>query len=441
RDLRQLTTDPANDSNPAFSSSGDKIAFVSQRENPGVYLLEEGKETLAIPTDLRVAAPSWSKDDNSLAYVAYTGRSMLFDDKNTSYIYLANLKEGTIEQLSADEDLFPFRISWTGNNGLVYAADGQIKNRSYSEGQVASIPFEASFFLNRKKYKKKVYDFDDQGEQKALGITGPVVSPDGKKVAFAALGDIYIQEINGGLQQITNDDYVNLEPDWSPDGKSIAYVSDRGGKMEVWVHQLANGRSRSLTKDLPVEASMPSWSPDGKSIAFYTVNYMKRWGPGVLHLVDPATGAVREVHKGVHVPGKVAWSADGNTLALMALSNFSTRFREGLNSFLLVSVNDGNTSRVSPDPMNPLGTRVQNGPAWSPDGEYMAYIKNGSLWTVPVDEKGQIAGSERQLSQELANNISWTGDSQNIVYMATDRLKKISVADGKTEEIPVKLHW
>ncbi|HLU88548.1 MAG TPA: DPP IV N-terminal domain-containing protein, partial [Cyclobacteriaceae bacterium] len=105
RDLRQLTTDPANDSNPAFSSSGDKIAFVSQRENPGVYLLEEGKETLAIPTDLRVAAPSWSKDDNSLAYVAYTGRSMLFDDKNTSYIYMANLKEGTIEQLSADEDL------------------------------------------------------------------------------------------------------------------------------------------------------------------------------------------------------------------------------------------------------------------------------------------------------------------------------------------------
>src|SRR5690606_19395215 len=203
RDLRQLTTDPANDSNPAFSSSGDKIAFVSQRENPGVYLLEEGKETLAIPTDLRVAAPSWSKDDNTLAYVAYTGRSMLFDDKNTSYIYLANLKEGTIEQLSADEDLFPFRISWTGNNGLVYAADGQIKNRTYSEGQVASIPFEASFFLNRKKYKRKAYDFDDQGEQKALGITGPVVSPDGKKVAFAALGDIYIQEINGGLQQIT----------------------------------------------------------------------------------------------------------------------------------------------------------------------------------------------------------------------------------------------
>jgi len=91
--------------------------------------------------------------------------------------------------------------------------------------------------------------------------------------------------------------------------------------------------------------------------------------------------------------------------------------------------------------MNPLGTRVQNGPAWSPDGKSMAYIKNGTLWTVPVDEKGQISGSEKQLTQELANNISWTGDSQNIVYMATDRLKKISVADGKTEEIPIKLHW
>src|SRR5690606_30759092 len=124
--LQQLTRHPANDSNPVFSPSGNQIAFVSQRENPGIYLLEEGEESLAVPTDLRVATPSWSKDGNQLAYVAYTGKSMLFDDKNTSYIYLANLKEGTIEQVSSDEDLFPFRISWTANNHLQYAADGKI---------------------------------------------------------------------------------------------------------------------------------------------------------------------------------------------------------------------------------------------------------------------------------------------------------------------------
>src|SRR5690606_10469201 len=130
--LQQLTHHPANDSNPAFSNSGNKIAFVSQRDNPGIYLLEQGEESLAVPTDMRVTAPSWSRDDRQLAYVAYTGKSMLFDDKNTSYLYVTDLKEGTMEQVSDDEDLFPFRFSWTGTDDLVYAADGRIKNRDNS---------------------------------------------------------------------------------------------------------------------------------------------------------------------------------------------------------------------------------------------------------------------------------------------------------------------
>src|SRR5690606_10064328 len=190
---------------------------------------------------------------------------------------------------------------------LVYAADGRIKNRDSSTGALVTVPFEASFYLNRKPYKRKEYDFDNKAERKALGITGPMVSPDGKRVAFAALGDIYIQEINGKLKQLTNDAFVDLEPDWSPDGKSLAYISDRGGKMEVWIHHLETNQKKSLTQELKVETSMPKWSSDGKSIAFYAVNYMKKWGPGVLHQVEIASGDIREIHKGVHVPGKVTW--------------------------------------------------------------------------------------------------------------------------------------
>ncbi len=440
--LKQLSTDEANDSNPAYSRSGRKVAFVSQREKAGVYILENAVEKLLVPSDLRIAAPSWSLDDKSLAFVAFTGKSMLFDDRNTSYLYLADAGSGKLDQISAgNEDLFPFRPNWTNMNKLIYAGDGKIKQRSLTGNNVTVIPFEATFSLGRKAYPRKKYDFNDTASHKALGIAGPVVSPDGSKVVFGALGDIYIQEINGKLTRLTNDSFVDLEPDWSPDGQTLAYISDRAGYMSVWLHDLRTNKSRLLSPKLKEDTSFPSWSPDGKQIAFYTMHYMKKWGPSILNVADVASGEYRVVNKAVAVPSKADWSPDGSTLALMALKPFSTRFREGFNAFMLVSVKDQTSAVVSPDSDKPLGMRNQGGPAWSPDGKSMAYIKDGTLWVIPVTPDGRINGLEKKLTSELADNLSWTGDSKSIVYIATDRLKKINVITGKIEDIPVDLNW
>jgi Tol biopolymer transport system component len=268
--LVQLTFDEANDSNPTFSNEGSRIAFVSQRAAGGIYILENNTERLAIPSAMRVAAPSWSKDDTQIAFVSFTGRSMLFDDKNTSYLYTGNPETGELVQVSAgDEDLFPFRVSWTNDHALIYAADGKIKKRATNGINPEIIPFKAVFTLNRESYARKEYDFNNSESRPALGIAGPMVSPDGSKIAFAALGDIYIQEIGGKLIQITDDSYVDLEPDWSPDGNTIAYTSDRGGKMEIWLHNIQTQEAKLLSSQISEDAAMPKWSPDGKQIAFY----------------------------------------------------------------------------------------------------------------------------------------------------------------------------
>ena len=442
RELKQLTTDKANDSNPAFSNSGTKIAFVSQRTESGIYILENRTEKLTVPETMRIAAPSWNIDDSKLSYVAYSGKSMLFDDKNTSYIYLANLSDGSTEQISTgDEDLFPFRINWAADNKLIYTADGHIRKRTIGQSAIETIPFEATFTLNRKPYEKKKYDFDNTDDHKALGIASPVVSYDGKRIAFAAKGDIFIQEIDGKLIQLTNDSFVDLEPDWSPDGNTLAYISDRGGFMNVWLHDLKSNQSRLLTKQITDDTSYPVWSPDGKKIAYYTQNYMKKWGYGILHIADVATGEVKVANKTVWVPGKPSWSPDGKTVAMMALKAHSTRFREGFNNFMLVSLEKDTAILVSPDSDKPLGMRVQNGPAWSPDGKTMAYTKDGTLWTIPVNMSGEISGNARKLTDELADNLSWTGDSKTIVYIATDKLKQIDVSSGKVKEIAIDLKW
>lgn len=57
-------------------------------------------------------------------------------------------------------------------------------------------------------------------------------------------------------------------------------------------------------------------------------------------------------------------------------------------------------------------------PGWSPVGSKMTYVQDGVLWTAPVDSQGEITGSPEQITDEIADNISWTGDSENLVYIS-----------------------
>ena len=439
--LKQLTFNLANDFNPAFSPNGKQIAFVSQRKEAGVYVLENEVERIVAPSPLRLVAPSWSIDGNQLAFIAYLSKSSLFAPNNASYVYIKNIATGAMEQISkGDEDLFPFKINWLSNNSLLYTADGKIKTRGLAETKTKVIPFEASFLLNRAPYKKKYYDFDNEIERTPLGIVGPMVSPDGKKVVFTALSHIYIQEIGGKLSQITEGPHVDLYPEWSPDGRNIAYISDLNGKMDIWIQNIESGEKRLLTTKVTDDVSLPSWSPDGKQIAFYTTDYKRGWGYETLMVAEVSTGNVKLLHEAVEDPGKAGWSPDCKTLALMALKPASSRYREGFNAFLLVSDN-GQSHFVSPDTTSSLGIRSQNGPVWSPDGSKIAYTEHGLLWTVPVNLRGEIIGTPKQITNELADNLSWTGDSRSLVYIATDKLKKIDIESGQSKEITIDLKW
>ncbi|HRE49927.1 MAG TPA: amidohydrolase family protein [Flavitalea sp.] len=440
--LTQLTRDRANDNNPAYSRDGSRIAFVSDRKEAGIYIWENGREQLFHPSSYRLVAPSWSPGDRKIYFSEYLSKSMLFDDKNTSIVYAKSVDEGKVEQLSDEnEDVFPFRPVPLDEEVFLYTADGRIKKRSPGKAQPETIPFTASFVVDRPAYKRKQYDFDNDSSQKALGIAGPVISPDGRKIAFAALGNLYVQEIDGGLQQLTSDAFVDLEPDWSPDGGKLAFVTDRNGLMQVWIYDMASATARVLTDQLKGEMSFPSWSPSGRQIAFYVTDYRKRWGGGVLHVADADGAHLRPLTHSIAVPGKPSWSPDEKTIALAALKAHSTRFREGHNEFMLVNVQDGGTRWVTPDTTSSLSVRNQNGPAWSPDGSRFAYVNKGFLYTVAIDPSGAIAGNPVLHNAALTDNISWTKDGKSLLYLETDRLKKQSTEDGTSREIVLDLAW
>src|SRR5258706_1157111 len=94
----------------------------------------------------------------------------------------------------------------------------------------------------------------------------PDISPDGKQVAFSYLGDIWIVETIGGVARpVTMHEAHEMNPVFSPDGRWIAFSSNRHGSYDVFVVSVRGGRPRRLSFDSAADFVL-GWSPDGKQI-------------------------------------------------------------------------------------------------------------------------------------------------------------------------------
>ena len=115
------------------------------------------------------------------------------------------------------------------------------------------------------------------------GLTTPSWSPDGRQLVFTGydggLSDLFIVNADGSdLHRLTNDKYADLEPSWSPDGKTIAFVTDRSpatdfealkfGKLRIALLHLDNGSIDILRNMDQGKNINPAWAPDGRSLAF-----------------------------------------------------------------------------------------------------------------------------------------------------------------------------
>ena len=115
------------------------------------------------------------------------------------------------------------------------------------------------------------------------GLTTPSWSPDGQELVFTGydggLSDLFVVHADGSdLRRLTRDKYADLQPAWSPDGKTIAFTTDRGpetdfgelrfGNMRIALYHLADGKIELLPHMERGKNIDPVWAPDGKSLAF-----------------------------------------------------------------------------------------------------------------------------------------------------------------------------
>jgi Tol biopolymer transport system component len=208
---------------------------------------------------------------------------------------------------------------------------------------------------------------DDRGLVLRSGGSGLSWTPDGNELVFAELqvhrtfaihGDLEAVDVeNGRVRRLTRGARA-YDPDVSPDGTTVVFARKLGDRSDLFAVAAAGGEARRLTRSAPgVEWSGPRWSPKGDAIA------ASRLLPGGwldVVLVDPATGAVRQLTHDRAKDVQPTFSPDGSAVV------FSSD-RDGISNLHAVRLADGALSRVT----NVLGGAFQ--PSVSPDGRSVAF--------------------------------------------------------------------
>jgi Tol biopolymer transport system component/C-terminal processing protease CtpA/Prc len=187
------------------------------------------------------------------------------------------------------------------------------------------------------------------------------LSPDGKKVAFAARGEIFAASAKDGgdAARVTMTAAPEGQVAWSPDSRRIVYSSEKEGAARLVIYDFASGKETQLTTAGDGDYAA-RFSPDGKSIAFVR-------GGTELRVLDIDAKKDRSLAKGliadpIQVGRPIAWSPDGKWLAF---------FTAGPRGFTNVSVVP--SAGGEPKPVSFLANANATGVAWSPDGTFLLF--------------------------------------------------------------------
>ena len=350
----------------APSPSGAMLAFTSRGNTNGQWWrhghshLDESEIWLMTPGpapkyeklhggDFKCLWPMWSADDSRVYFMS--------DQGGAENIWEKPVRAGSAKQVTQFKDgrvLWP-SISYDGKT-IVFEREFGIWKLDTAGGK--AVPIE----ITRRGAPSTP---EVNHLNLTTGFRDLVLSPDGRKAAFSAHGDVFAAASREGGQaaRITQTPGNENEIAWSPDSRKLAYVSDRDGRYQIYLHDFASG-SEARISDGTGSDTAPVFSPDGKLLAF------ARDGRE-LRVFDLAAKQSRMLAKG-YFPRPpfgsnrfYAWSPDSRWIAY---------FNAGDRAFrnLWVAPAAGGEPRQVSFLSNTNGGTV----LWSPDGTYLLFDTN-----------------------------------------------------------------
>jgi tricorn protease len=247
-----------------------------------------------------------------------------------------------------------YDVLWPSGAGdeLVYEVGGYIYRLDTKTGQEERVPIKVyGDFPNTVPYFKNVKS----------DIESYSISPSGARALFGARGDIYTAPAKEGeVRQLTDSQGVReFAPAWSPDGRWVAYLSDRSGEYEIYVRPSdGTGNERRVTNDGDIWRFAPVWSPDSRLLAYGDKRQRLRY-------VNVETGRTVDVDHSEHNDiTDYTWAPDSRWLAYTKVGDnqFSEIWVYSLANSRAQKLTGGMTSDTEP--------------VFDPKGRYLYFLSN-----------------------------------------------------------------
>jgi len=222
---------------------------------------------------------------------------------------------------------------------------------------------------------------------------GPAWSPDGSKIAFGSdregHAEIYVMDPDGSnprrLTRTLTGGKDSAGPNWSPDGKRIVFASNRDRDIpdqaenrelyDIYAMDIDGSNVRRLTDTEGFGSDNPDWSPDGKRIAF---DFRPAGANREIYIMDPDGSNLRRLTQTRYESSHAVWSPDGKRIA------FQSR-REGNMDIYTMNADASTVRKLSNTPDG-----LSLNPVWSPDGKKIAFgsTRDGNMQIYVVDSDG-----------------------------------------------------
>jgi Tol biopolymer transport system component/DNA-binding winged helix-turn-helix (wHTH) protein len=419
-----MTSNPLNEVDPAISPDGSRLAFAMRPDDADagtadIFITTGAGQTperlVAHPADDRY--PAWSADGSALAFVRIHGRAC-----DVMVMPLASRAERRVAACGNVEEP---RVSWS--------RDGEWLVESFAAGPDPIRGWQIARIATATGVREEL-TLPHPG---TLGDYHPTVSPDGSRIAFirginGATADLFTIPFTGGTPtRITWDNQDVVGVDWSADGRSLLYATDRAGGYTIWRAGLDGGEPL-LVVGGAAKLKHPSVARTDGRLAYESWSYeINLWDTPVVDRLDlegDLTPTLRPViqtsDQWNHSPD---FSPDGSRVAFIST-------RSG-GSELWIADRDG----ANPRQLTTFGRAYFRPPRWSPDGStiLISASVSGQLDLYTVDLAGTVTRVTNDQDDELAP--SWSHDGRSVLFGArrsgTWQVMRLSIADGSRTQL------